>query len=262
MLHPRCRPHRLETPVVIINLDRSTHRRSQIEAQLTALDVPFHRLAATDGHALGESERNRHYNDALNRRCYHKPLVAGEIGCYISHLRAWQWLLDSGFERAVILEDDVVLGENFQAALDLLPCLPQPWDIVKLGSWSRKPVLSAVAFGQFSLHRYGKTPISAFAQAVSRRGAEKLLRARVPFARPVDVDLQHVWETDLEVCGLEPYPVDVVLGVSSDICRSEQRNKVRSNRLAFFRQRLGFAVRQWRHNLGRHGLRPLMRTML
>jgi hypothetical protein len=84
----------------------------------------------------------------------------------------------------------------------------------------------------------------------------------VPFARPVDVDLQHVWETDLEVCGLEPYPVDVVLGVSSDICRSEQRNKVRSNRLAFFRQRLGFAVRQWRHNLGRHGLRPLMRTML
>jgi len=254
--------HRLETPVVIINLDRSTHRRTQIEAQLTGFDLPFYRLAATDGHTLDQAARDRHYDADLNRRCYHKPLVAGEIGCYISHLRAWQWLVDSGYERAVILEDDVVLGGDFRAALDLLPCLPQPWDIIKLGSWSRKPVLASTAFGQFSMQRYGKTPISAFAQAVSFKGAEKLLRFRARFGRPIDVDLQHVWEADLEVFGLEPYPVDVVAGVSSDICRNEQRKKVRSNRIAFFRQRLKFNLLQWRHNLGRHVLRPVMRTML
>ncbi len=259
--NPRASSRRA-TPVLIINLDRSPHRLARIEAQLTALDLPFHRLAATDGHTLPETERARHYDVALNRRSYHKPLVAGEIGCYISHLRAWQWLLDCGEEHAVILEDDVVLGDNFRAALDLLPGLPPTWDLVKLGSWSRKPVLSSRSCGEFALCRYGKTPISAFAQAVSRRGAEKLLRARVPFARPVDVDLQHVWETDLEVCGLEPYPVDVAAGVASDIGVAEPRHTVRANRLAFFRQRLQFAAQQWRHNLRRHGLRPVMRTML
>jgi hypothetical protein len=53
----------------------------------------------------------------------------------------------------------------------------------------------------------------------------------------------------------------VVTDIPSDICRSDQRKKMRANRLAFFRQRLAFAARQWRHNLDRHGLRLVMRTM-
>ncbi len=245
-----------ETPVLVINLDRSPRRLAGITAQLDALGLPFHRIAAADGLALSANEHQRHYCTVLNRRLYHKSLSAGEIGCYISHLRAWQWLLDSGFERAVILEDDAVLGENFRTMLDLLPYVPPPWDVVKLGSVSRKPVLDSTPLGEFSLRRYRKTPISAFAQVVSRQGAEKLLHTRVPFARPVDVDLQHVWETGLAVCGLEPYPVQANLATASDICRASCRSKIPARRLMFFQQRLQFAVRQWRHNLGQRNWLP------
>jgi glycosyl transferase family 25 len=252
----------IETPLLVINLDRSPHRLAAMRIQFDALGLSFHRIAAADGLTLTQSERDCHYDEALNRRHYHKPLAAGEIACYISHLRAWQWLLDSGYEHAVILEDDVMLGENFREALALLSRLPQPWDVVKLGSVSYKPVLQSARFGPFTLCRYGKTPISAFAHAVSRSGAETLLRARGSFARPVDVDLQHVWETDLTVCGLEPYPVRADLDAASDICRTGERKAIRANRLNFYRQRLGFVVRQWRYNLGLHGLRRVLLAML
>lgn len=242
-------------PVLVINLDRSAGRLDRIRSRLAGLGLPFHRLPAVDGNTLSDSAHNFHYSAELNRRCYHKPLVPGEIGCYLSHLRAWQWMLDHPCKGAVILEDDVILGDNFPEALDLLPRIGEPWDVIKLGSLSAKPVLHATPLGPFSLRRYRKTPISAFAQAVSRRGAEKLLRTRAAFGRPVDVDLQHVWENGLEVLGLEPHPVTVRPGEDSEICRSLQRKKVRCNRLAFFRQRLQFAAHQWRHNLGWYGWR-------
>ncbi len=242
-------------PVLVINLDRSTARLARIQSQLAALGLPFHRLPAVDGNGLPNAGGEPAYSEELNRRLYHKPLVPGEIGCYLSHLRAWQWLLDHSCKSAVILEDDVTVGEDFVPALELLSRIAEPWDVIKLGSLSSKPVLHSTPLGPFALRRYRKTPISAFAQAVSRQGAEKLLRTRLPFGRPVDVDLQHVWENDLSVFGLEPYPVAVRTDEQSEICRSFQRNRVRCNRLTFFRQRLQFTARQWRHNLGWYGWR-------
>lgn len=242
-------------PVLVINLDRSTARLARIQSQLATLGLPFHRLPAVDGNCPPNAGGDPAYSEELNRRLYHKPLVPGEIGCYLSHLRAWQWLLEHSCKSAVILEDDITVGEDFVPALELLARIDHPWDVIKLGSLSSKPVLHSTPLGPFALRRYRKTPISAFAQAVSRQGAEKLLRTRLPFGRPVDVDLQHVWENDLSVFGLEPYPVAVRTDEQSEICRSFQRNRVRCNRLTFFRQRLQFTARQWRHNLGWYGWR-------
>jgi len=236
------------TPVLAINLARSSRRVIHLQAEMDAAGLPLQRLIATDGATMPDAMRARHYSDTLNRQSYHKPLLNGEIGCYISHLRAWQWLLDSGFEHAIILEDDVTLGATFCDALSALSRLPMAWDIIKLGSLSPKPVLDSVNLGQFSLRRYRKTPISAFAQAISRRGAEKLLRTRTNFGRPVDVDIQYCWEAGLEIYGLEPYPVRIRQDVPSDISRIAERDIIRRRRITFLRQRLQFVFRQIQAN--------------
>ena len=54
---------------------------------------------------------------------------------------------------------------------------------------------------------YRRVPSLTGAYVISRSGAQKLLRHRLPFGRPVDVDLRHWWECDLRVFGLLPYPV-------------------------------------------------------
>ena len=203
--------------VFVINLTRSPERWAAIRAQLEPLGIPFERFDATDGRLLTAEERDRYYSTSLNRRTYHHPLSLGEIACYLSHLRACARILELGLEHAVILEDDIVLDPGFKPALALLAQLPRPWDVVKLGAVSPKPILKYQPLAGFALCHYSKTPISGFAQAISSEGARKILRAREQFGRPYDVDLQHVWENGLKIAGLEPFPVRIRDGILSDI---------------------------------------------
>ena len=55
------------------------------------------------------------------------------------------------------------------------------------------------------------------ATAVSFEGAKALLKATATFGRPVDCDLQHVWETGVYGYSLLPYPVSQPDNSQSDI---------------------------------------------
>ena len=250
-------PAQARSAVLVINLDHSTARLAETRRQLEQLGLPFHRIPAVDGLALSAPERSRCYDPGLNRLQFHKSLSDGEIGCYLSHLRAWQWIVDHDLDYALILEDDVACGPELIAALDCLEQLPPGWDLIKLGSFSRKPILATTSVDSFQLCRYLKPPISAFAQVVSRRAAEQLLRTRVPFGRPIDVDLQHPWETGLEVLGLEPYPVSFRPDVPSDIDRTKHRHRAASRRFACLWQRAAFLGHLWSGHLRRHGVGAL-----
>src|SRR6185503_12685069 len=89
-----------------INLDRSDARRSQMERELATygLSERFTRMPGVDGRTLAPGASKR------------KP---GEIGCYLSHLRA----LEAG--RAAggpvhVLEDDVILSESIGGFADAM----------------------------------------------------------------------------------------------------------------------------------------------
>lgn len=226
-------------------------------------DLTFHRLAATDARTLPDAERDRYYNAALNRIAYHKPLLPGEIACYISHLRAWQLILERDWDYAVILEDDVQLTARFSGALAQLTHLPLDWDVIKLGSSSTKRIIAQTTLpAGFSLCAYSKVPICNHAQAVSRRGAAKLLASSIPFARPVDVDLQHPWETGIDVYGLEPFCTYVTDAAPSDIWGSLVRNTRPKRHWRSLVNRMRFAALALIYNSKRHGFAITAKTML
>lgn len=249
--------------LIVINLDRSSERLMQVREQLESRGLSFHRLAATDARTLPESERDRYYSAALNRSTHDQPLFPGEIACYISHLRAWQLILDQGWDYAVILEDDVRLAPNFEQALDQLASLPLDWDVMKLGSTSTKPIIKATPVGGgLTLCSYAKVPICTVGEAVSRRGAEKLLARRIPFGRPVDVDLQYTWETGIEVYGLEPYCTAPEEEAASEIWGSAPRKKREKNRWRSLVNRTRFSLASVIENSKRHGFAATAKTML
>jgi hypothetical protein len=41
----------------------------------------------------------------------------GVIGCYLSHRRFWQFVVDSGLERAIVFEDDIKIVSGFKQKL-------------------------------------------------------------------------------------------------------------------------------------------------
>ena len=62
----------------------------------------------------------------------------------------------------------------------------------------------------YALQHYRRVPSLTAGYAINRRGAAKLLASRLPFGRPIDVDLRHWWESDqLHVLGLEPAVIEL-----------------------------------------------------
>lgn len=186
-------------PLLFINLDSDEERRQRMQAEFERLGLQGERFPATRWTALSEAEQARLFSPALNARWFHKPLVNGEKGCYASHLRAWQWLLDSPHAAVVVLEDDVSLTPDFTAVVNAIEALPAGWDMIKLlgrtaTGQAEKLQRSQPLCAGHTLVDYRRVPSLTAGYVLSRSGAEKLLASRIPFGRPIDVDLRHFWE--------------------------------------------------------------------
>lgn len=96
--------------ILLINLDRSPDRMAFMARQLDELGLTFTRLPATDAAAITEADFNRLANT------YMRPLSRSEVGCFISHMRAWQHCADID-RPTLVLEDDVFLSEKLPAFL-------------------------------------------------------------------------------------------------------------------------------------------------
>jgi len=201
-------------PILYVNLDRDGARRDRMEAEFKKLGLPGERFPATLWTVLSPSEQARYYSPELNSQQFHKPLVNGEKGCYASHLRAWQWLLDSPHSALVVLEDDVRLKPEFATVVEAIAALPAAWDMVKLlgrpatGKREKLRAQRALIPGT-ELVDYARVPSLTAGYVISRAGASKLLKSRQPFGRPIDVDLRHFWENGLKIQGVEPAAIEL-----------------------------------------------------
>lgn len=198
-------------PIRYVNLDRDTARRAAMEAEFARLGLTAERFPAVLWTALPPETQARCYSEALNRRQHHLPLVNGEKGCYASHLQLWRWLLDSPHDCAIVLEDDVALEDDFAQVCAAVAALREPWHMVKLigreglGRSEKLHSHQALCAGH-ELLRYRRVPSLTAGYLLHREGARRLLAARQPFGRPIDVDLRHWWEcgADFRLLGVRP----------------------------------------------------------
>lgn len=192
-------------PLRYINLSKDTARRDHMEAELQKAHVDGVRLDAVWWKTLTDAEQAKYYSEKKNRQQYYQALVNGEKGCYASHICAWQALLDSNAPGMIVLEDDVTLHANFSSVVEAIALLPTNWDMIKLLS---RPVEKIRATRPLipghQLIQYRRVPSWTAGYVISRSGARKLLESRLPFGRPVDVDIRFWFENDLHVFGVYP----------------------------------------------------------
>ena len=193
-------------PLVFINLDKDSERRTRIEGQLAHLGLPGERLPAVWWKHLPPAEQSLLYSAERNHGLYYQPLVDGEKGCYASHIQAWRQLLASDAPALVVLEDDVRLTPQFADVVNAIAALQEPWDMVKLLGRDREKVRSQRPLVRgTAMVDYSRVPSMTAGYVVSRAGAAKLLAHRQPFGRPIDVDLRFWWECDqLRILGVSP----------------------------------------------------------
>lgn len=193
-------------PVWYINLARDTERRERIEDALKHANVPGERFDAILWTQLDTSTQNQLYSEQLNRQQYYQPLVNGEKGCYASHIFAWRKLLASDAAALVVLEDDVVPEPDFLQTVQAIAQLPDNWDMIKLmGRQGNEKVRSRQKLIEgHDLISYRRVPSFTAGYVISRAGAQKMLQTRVPFGRPIDIDLRFWWENGMRIAGVHP----------------------------------------------------------
>ena len=192
--------------IYVINLDRDTERMDSIRANLEGLGLPFERLSAVMGKDVPEWEKLVDMSAYAWRNRLDAPR-AGEVGCYLSHLKAMETFLRTDAPWCVILEDDV---EFLPACGEVLRTLSEKddWDLVKLFNFhSGLPVKKRALGSAHHLVAYLTRTTSSAAYVVNRRAAETLMQSMRPITEQVDHALDRPWETGLRTRGIRPMPV-------------------------------------------------------
>lgn len=101
-----------------INLTDSTSRKRAMESQLRRLGLEHSWVSAIDGMTLPESSFREFSDTRFQRRVNGRQFLAGEVGCALSHMKAYRKMLEAGHSHAVILEDDVVLDRDISRQVD------------------------------------------------------------------------------------------------------------------------------------------------
>lgn len=127
--------------IYVLTLERAKDRHEHIERVLQGVDYEF--FQGVDKLTLDYEEliAKKVYDDEAHRarKRTHRSMSLGEIACTLSHRAIQQDAIDKGYERILILEDDVKLHpehlESFRAAMDELPT---DWELLMLGYYGEK----------------------------------------------------------------------------------------------------------------------------
>ena len=159
-------------PVYVLNLARSPERRAFMLDVCARAGVVAEFVAAIDGRAC---------------RSVVTALSKAETALILSHRKAWRKLLAGRDDFAVVLEDDVHLGEGF-SALIASDWAGLAFDVIKLETMFHRILAarSGARLGDRTLHRLRSEHVGAAGYVISREGARKLLRSTRRLDEPVD----------------------------------------------------------------------------
>ncbi len=196
----------------IIHLARAEGRRAHVEALRAALPMPAEIVDAVDGALLSEAEKAAVYHPKLHRPRYPFALSSSEIGCFLSHRKAWRALLDSDLDAALVLEDDAGLAmRTLATGLDLARAAMGSGVLVRFPNrlhGDRGPVIASRS--ESVLLAPGRVGLGMVAFMLDRRAAELLLDLTARFDRPVDTFLQMRWRHGVAIRAVRPSGVTEV----------------------------------------------------
>jgi glycosyl transferase family 25 len=209
--------------ILVISLLRSASRRTKVVQELSRIGHRWDFLDAIDGSTFSPS-RNE-YDEAKVMRLLGFELTRNEIGCFLSHKKAW-WKCVENNCPTLIFEDDFTVKENFSEALDIVSNKFTSWDILRLQGLAESACTEIAGFGKNKIVINHSDPVGATAYIVNPHSAKILLQKSEQIFEPLDHFLEHKRFHGLQVHALIPYPVGVS-GEGSTIADRPTRRNVR-----------------------------------
>lgn len=185
---------------MIIHLQRAKKRKKFVEDIINKIPIVSSVIDAVDGDLLTESEINSIYSkNKIYKTKYPFIINTGEIGCFLSHRKAWQRIVDQKLDAGLIIEDDVRINNSiFVKAFNFSVKHIKEYKYIQfqVRKTNRKSEIIQ-ADTQLQLLKPLPSYLRTSAQLVSFEAATELLQKTQKIDRPVDTTLQMFWETKI-----------------------------------------------------------------
>ena len=191
--------------IFVISLPTSRERRALAAQKLRARGIPFEFLDAVDGR-LGQHPYLKNYDEAsflVHRR---RRAAPGELGCYASHLLAWEKCVELN-EPIVVLEDDFHMTPDFEAGLAYAGKFVDQVSLVRLEPLEKNTVLTSDKSAGFSLVKQLDVGMCTTGYMVTPQGARKLLAHGRTIRMPIDLYLKYTFDHGELIHAVVPHAV-------------------------------------------------------
>lgn len=70
----------------------------------------------------------------IHRKNHEQFTTWGSVGCYLSHVSLWQYIVNKNVDKMAVFEDDVLFSEDAKGKIEkLINSIPEDADMVALG---------------------------------------------------------------------------------------------------------------------------------
>ena len=196
----------------IINLLRASERRERITNHFDHYGVEFSVIPGIDWQNITDQIifDNVHPDFFSVMKNSKRPQIRGLLACWLSHRKAWVTALENNERIVAIFEDDAMLTQDTNSALDVLQELSEDsFDIAFLYNGKpRKPLYPVLEIDdkfKFNLVRYQS--IGAVGYVITQRAMKKLLYCYPQMNLHIDGLLHYYWWHGLKTYILTPQVV-------------------------------------------------------
>ncbi len=208
---------------LVISLAGSDVRRQKVKSELDKTNLQWRFLDAVRGSELTNTPKE--YQPSKVKDLLGFELTPNELGCFLSHKKAWQECVDKNIP-TIIFEDDFCLLPHFEKAIHFLVNESTNWDAVRLQGLSNVPQEKIQGNEEFDLVRNIGDAVGATAYLLKPSAAQTLINASSDIYEPLDHFLEHHQKHHLEFLAISPYPVDIT-GVETTIADRPSRLPIR-----------------------------------
>jgi glycosyl transferase family 25 len=186
----------LDLPIVVINLPHRTDRWDTLSRRMSAAGLTkLIRAPAVEGARLPDAQivalLGLSVNGIDEAPRSHLTLTRPAVGCFLSHLAIWRWMLDTNLPWILVLEDDAAPAPDYCPARlrNLLTSIPTEAGLVFLGriimgGLADKPNGSGLA----RMYYFNGT----FAYLITPRACRTLLQHLLPLHSHIDHQISKI----------------------------------------------------------------------
>jgi len=158
-------------------------------------ELQYHFIEAINGKNLNQKTICKVYDKTKTIQHIGRELAYSEIGCALSHISIYKKIIDEGIDKAIILEDDIFIQEEYLSILDSLNTFPNNWELILLGHhrgsnkykkikpsfWDQTKITP-----KHKLVRPVQLAFGSYGYLLNYKGAKRLLKELSTFNKPID----------------------------------------------------------------------------